>query len=67
MAQDARGKLQEARESLAFLQGFLSETQPVAATRDAQMAETLEQAAEPHANLSAKVIRRVIARVECIA
>lgn len=72
MAQDAKGKMQKARESLTFLQTFLSETQPAICgdgetMRDAQTDKVLSQVAEPRADLSADMIRRVIARVECIA
>jgi hypothetical protein len=70
MRQEATGKLQETRESLAFLQAFMEETQPLSrddAQDQASLAQILQRAAEPGADLSTDVLRRVITRVECLA
>jgi len=70
MTQDARLKLQETSESLAFIRAFIAETQSLDhddAADEAQVVQMVERAAEPQATLSADVIRRLIARVECIA
>lgn len=70
MTQEARGKRQEARDSLAFIQAFITETQPALnnETQDqASLAQIMERASEPGADLSTDVLRRVITRVECLA
>jgi len=68
----ARGtrSVQETRESLAFLQAFMEETQPISrddAQDQANLAQIMERAAEPGADLSTDMLRRVITRVECLA
>jgi hypothetical protein len=68
--QDARSELQDVGESLAFVQAFIAETQSVAcddAEDAAQVTQILEWAAEPPAELSADVLRRLITRVESLA
>ena len=70
ITQDARCKLQETSESLAFIRAFIAETQAVShddAQDEAQVAQMVERAAEPRAALSTDMLRRLIARVECIA
>ena len=69
LVQEARGKMQDMRESLAFIQAFIAETQPVTqddAEDEAQLTQMIEWAAEPQADLSPDVVRRLIARVECL-
>jgi len=70
MLQDTRGKMQDTRESLAFVQAFLAETQTIArpdAEDEAQVMQMMERAAESRAELSSDTLRRLIARVECLA
>lgn len=69
MAQETWDKMQDTRASLAFVQAFIAETQPVArddAEDAAQVAQIVERAAEPRAELSAAMLRRLITRVECL-
>ena len=69
MVQEARGKMQDTRESLAFIQAFIAETQPVAhddAEDETRLMQMVEWAAEPRADPSSDVVRRLITRVECL-
>ena len=70
MAQETWDKMQETRASLAFVEAFIAETQPVArddAENTVQAAQIVERAAEPRVELSTDMLRRLIARVECLA
>jgi hypothetical protein len=72
MAQETWDKMQDTRESLAFVQAFLAETQPVLndkAQDQTSPAQIMERAADPGADLSTDVLRRVITRVReaCLA
>ncbi len=69
MAQETWDKMQETRASLAFVQAFIAETQPVLndeAQDQTSLAQIMERASDPGADLSTDVLRRVIARVECL-
>jgi hypothetical protein len=70
LVQDAGRKMQDTRESLAFIRAFMSETQPIAredAQDETRVTQMLERAIEPRAELSEDVIRRLITWVECLA
>jgi hypothetical protein len=68
--QETRDKMQDTRESLAFVQAFIAETRAIArpdAEDEAQVTQMMERAAEPRAKLASDTLRRLIARVECLA
>jgi hypothetical protein len=72
LKQEAKSKMQETRESLAFLQAFIAETQPVlndVAQDQASLAQIMERASDPGADLSKDVLQRIITRVReaCLA
>jgi hypothetical protein len=69
MVQEARGKMQDTRESLAFIQAFIAETQPITqedAEDEARLMQMVEWAAEPRVDLSSDVVRQLITRVKCL-
>lgn len=69
MVQEARGKLQDTRESLAFIQAFIAETQPITqedAEDEARLMQIVEWAGEPRVDLSSDVVRQLITRVKCL-
>lgn len=70
MTQDTGRKMQAAIESLAFIQAFIAEIQPVAHDDTADelyIDQLFEHAAAADGMPSPDTLRRLITRVECLA